>query len=74
MRRRIWAVAAITAIAVVAIGATVFTYVDAELSKPHFSRGVARLDGYSIGGAPTELTLLFTTGAGDQVEGPAVVE
>lgn len=61
-------------LAVVAFGAGVVSYAYVEQGRPHFTPGVARIDGYAVGSNPSELILLIATGYGDQVDAAVATE
>lgn len=64
----------VAVVLLVVLGAAALAYAYVESGKERFEPGVARMDAYSIGSAPNELTLYFSTGAGDRVNEPVLTE
>jgi hypothetical protein len=66
--------AALVFLIVTAAGAAVAYGYTQYVSQDHYTPGLGRIDSYSAGEQPTQLTIHFSVGAQDVVEGPIVVE
>jgi hypothetical protein len=63
----------VTVLGAVAAVAVVYAY-EERLSQDHYVAGLGRIEAYAIGAQPTTLTIYFTVGAGDVVDGATVRE
>lgn len=73
MNEPLWRLLAGATVFLVIAGAAV-AYAYSESGTERFKPGIARMDAYSIGPAPNDLTLYFSTGAGDRADGPTITQ